>query len=129
MRQSNLTSLLGDILDINSVLSFLWEIRYIILFYFFGDIITTLYALRIGGTEGNAVVRAIIDRFGGIGFVAVKMIPIILLYGQYINIDGSPLFWMISKWFITIVYVVANIHNLRVIRALMQKSSAVSNNA
>ena len=116
-------------MDITSVLSFLWEIRYIILFYFFGDIITTLYALRIGGTEGNAVVRAIIDRFGGAGFVVVKLIPIIFLYGQYADISSSPLFWMISKWLIITVYFVVNIHNLRVIRALLRENNPRSNNA
>jgi predicted MFS family arabinose efflux permease len=93
----------------------------VILFYFFGDVITTLYALRLGYKEGNRIVVRILRHFGPVGFTITKLLPVCCLF-YYFTLTGLNVkTWEIAITLATVVGFFATVNNLSVVMKLNEK--------
>lgn len=98
--------------------SFLYDIRYILLFYVLGDFITTAQALSIG-VEENGFLMLIIAEFGVWAFFALKIGFIFVVYWFYKDLMSSSSqmseLWPMVKGAIAFVGVFLVVNNLMVI--------------
>lgn len=109
--------------------TFLWETRYVILLYFFGDVITTLYALRLGYKEGNRLVSSILHNFGPLGFTFAKSLPVCLLFYYFTMPHINMHTWEIAITLATALGFFATSNNLSIVMKLNEKNeSHVSQN-
>lgn len=98
---------------------FLWETRFIIIFYIFGDWITTKYGLQYA-EEGNSILASLIESYGIYSLLIVKLLFMVLLFWSYHLLKGSnsgwtQYIWEASKDAIGIFGVLLTISNLLVI--------------
>lgn len=116
-------SISGDSLDSieKQLYTFLWETRYVILFYFFGDVITTLYALRIGYKEGNRIVVTILRHFGPLGFTIAKFLPVCCLFYYFTMPEVNVRTWQTAVTLATVLGFFATANNLSVVMRLNEK--------
>jgi hypothetical protein len=105
--------------------TFLWETRYVILFYFFGDVITTLYALRIGYKEGNRIVAMILRRFGPLGFTIAKLLPVCCLFYYFTTTEMNVKTWEIAITLATVLGFFATVNNLSAVMKLTENKETI----
>lgn len=94
--------------------SYLYEIRFIILFYVIGDWASTVYALP-QGTEYNPVPAMILENYGIYHLLLVKIGFIFLLFYAAPLIKTSVERWALTKHIIESVGIFVTINNLMVI--------------
>ncbi|SES96136.1 hypothetical protein SAMN04488587_1733 [Methanococcoides vulcani] len=99
--------------------SFLYDIRYILLFYVLGDFITTVQALSIG-VEENGFLALVIAEFGVWAFFVLKLAFVLVVYWFYKDLMSSSdskvsEMWPMVKGVITFVGVFLVVNNLMVI--------------
>ena len=103
----------------SSFLEFLWETRFIIVFYIFGDWITTKYGLQYA-REGNSLLLGLIEDYGIYSLLAVKLVFMVFLFWNYkllkrSNSDWTKYIWDASRDALGIFGVLLTISNLLVI--------------
>ena len=98
----------------DSFSSYLYEIRFIILFYVIGDWASTVYALP-QGTEYNLVPAMILENYGIYHLLLVKVGFIFLLFYAAPLIKTSVERWALTKHIIESVGIFVTINNLMVI--------------
>jgi hypothetical protein len=115
--------ILGDSLDSieKQLYTFLWETRYVILFYFFGDVISTLYALRLGYKEGNRIIVMILRHFGPVGFTIAKLLPVCCLFYYFTRTQIDVQTWGTAITLATVLGFFATVNNLSVVMKLNEK--------
>lgn len=94
--------------------SYLYEIRYIILFYVVGDWASTVYALPLG-TEYNPVPAMILEYYGIYHLLLVKVGFIFLLFYVAPLIKTSSKRWTFTKHIIESVGIFVTANNLMVV--------------
>jgi hypothetical protein len=106
-------------LNLKHLASFYAEVKYILLFYVFGDFFTTMYALQYGFEE-NSILSFVIENFGIWSLLTLKCSFLGLVYYNYLAIKSSDskwlnLFWSASKKSIITVGAFLVLNNLLVI--------------
>jgi hypothetical protein len=102
-------------LSMKSLRAFLGDSKYVMLFFVFGDWITTLYALPVG-VEGNAVPSLVLEHFGAWGLLVMKLAFVVLLFVfYYYFIEKNPTTWKKVKYICVAMGVFAVVNNLMVI--------------
>ncbi|MGA9189485.1 MAG: hypothetical protein WB014_13235 [Methanosarcina sp.] len=94
--------------------SYLYEVRFIILFYVIGDWTSTAYALPIGA-EYNPVPAMILENYGIYHLLLLKIGFILLLFYVAPLIKVSRKRWALTKHLIEFVGIFVTINNLMVI--------------
>jgi hypothetical protein len=97
-----------------SFIPYLYEVRFIILFYVIGDWASTVYALPFG-TEYNSVPAMILENFGIYHLLLIKIGFILLLFYLAPMIKVSKFRWAVTKHTIESIGIVVTINNLMVI--------------
>ena len=97
-----------------SFTSYLYEVRFIILFYVIGDWASTVYALPFG-TEYNSVPAMILENYGIYHLLLIKVGFIFLLFYLAPVIKVSKYRWAITKHIIESIGILVTINNLMVI--------------
>ncbi len=97
-----------------SLISYLYDIRYIILFYVIGDWASTVYALPFGA-EYNSVPAMILKNYGIFHLLFVKIGFILLLFYIAPMIKVSKYRWTITKRVIEFIGIFVTINNLMVV--------------
>ncbi|ADE36275.1 hypothetical protein [Methanohalophilus mahii] len=97
---------------------FLSDIKYIILFYVFGDFLTTMGALNFG-VEQNGFIAFVLAEFGPGAFLFLKLLFIVIVYLNYklisqSGLSWSSLLWNSSKFAIAFLGIVLVVNNLMV---------------
>ena len=97
---------------------FLSDIKYIILFYVFGDFLTTIGALNFGA-EQNGFIAAVLAEFGLGAFLLLKILFIGVVYLNYklirqSGLSWSSFLWNTSKFAIAFLGIVLVVNNLMV---------------
>lgn len=95
-----------------------------ILFYFFGDVITTFYALRIGGKEGNRIVGMILRRFGPLGFTIAKLLPVCGMFYYFTMTEINLKTWEIAITLATVLGFFATVNNISVVMKFYEKKES-----
>lgn len=108
----------------DSFLHFLYEARFIILFYVIGDWMTTWYALP-EAYEGNPIPALILEKYGIYHLLLLKVLFIFLLFFCSGTIKTSPRKWAFTKHMIEGTGVVLTVSNLMVILGGMSLFQAV----
>lgn len=105
-------------MEVNSILSsfraFLYDIRFIILFYVIGDWASTFYALPFG-SEYNPVPAMILENYGIYHLLLIKIAFIMLLFYVAPIIKTSTGRWNLTKHIIESVGILVTINNLMVV--------------
>ena len=94
--------------------SYLYEVRFIILFYVIGDWASTAYALPFG-TEYNPVPAMILENYGIYHLLLIKVGFILLLFYATPLIKVSKVRWDLTKHIIESIGIFVTINNLMVI--------------
>ncbi|NPE27250.1 hypothetical protein HNV12_04580 [Methanococcoides sp. SA1] len=105
----------GDI----SIFQFIWEIRFIFLFYIVGDGITTMVALGYG-QEANFFLEGIMLDYGIYTIFLLKFLYIAIIFYNYkilvrLNHVSMPYIWKSLKYSIGTLGLVLTVNNLMVI--------------
>lgn len=98
----------------SSFSSYLYDIRFIILFYVIGDWASTLYALPFG-TEYNPVPAMILEKYGIYHLLLIKIAFILLLFYVAPVIKTSKGRWTLTKHIIESVGILVTVNNLMVV--------------
>lgn len=98
----------------NSFSSFLYEIRFIILFYVIGDWASTVYALPFA-TEFNPVPAMILENYGVYHLLLIKVVFVFLLFYMAPMLKASKGRWTLTKHIIESIGVLVTANNLLVI--------------
>lgn len=98
---------------------FLYDIRYILVFYVLGDFITTIQALNYG-VEENGFVALIMAEFGMWAFFGLKLAFVLIVYCIYKASFSSSIqqkndLWPVMKNMVTFIGIFLVINNLLVI--------------
>ena len=92
-------------------MSFLEDIKPVILLYVLGDTITTLYALQTGlFYEGNPVLSYIFSIYGYTVLIPLKIGFMFVLYHVYRNADRY--YWNITRYAVTGIGLLATVSNM-----------------
>ncbi|MFZ2499101.1 MAG: hypothetical protein ACP5N0_10630 [Methanosarcina sp.] len=94
--------------------SYLYEVRFIILFYVIGDWASTVYALPFA-TEYNPVPALILENYGIYHLLLIKVAFILLLFYATPVIQVSKGRWDLTKRIIESIGIFVTINNLMVI--------------
>ena len=94
--------------------SYLYEIRFIILFYVIGDWASTVYALP-QGIEYNPVPAMILENYGIYHLLLIKIGFIFLLFYVAPMIKTSAGRWALTKHIIEFVGIFVTVNNLMVV--------------
>ncbi len=95
-------------------MSFLKDIKPVILLYVLGDTVTTLYALGTGNFyEGNPVLSWIFSIYGYISLIPLKIGFMFLLYHVYKNADRY--YWNITRYTVSGIGLFATVSNTMVV--------------
>ncbi|WP_094227074.1 DUF5658 family protein [Methanolobus psychrotolerans] len=95
-------------------MSFVGDIKLVLLLYILGDTITTFYALGTGlFYEGNPVMFYIFTIYGYISLIPLKIGFIFLLYHVYRNADRY--YWNITRYAVSGIGLLATVSNTMVI--------------
>ncbi|AKB19489.1 MULTISPECIES: DUF5658 family protein [unclassified Methanosarcina] len=98
----------------SSFRSYLYEIRFIILFYVIGDWVSTFYALPFG-TEYNPIPAMILENYGIYHLLLIKIVFVLLLFYVAPLIKTSKERWALTKHIIESVGILVTINNLMVV--------------
>ncbi|AAM07030.1 TPA: hypothetical protein HA338_06970 [Methanosarcina acetivorans] len=98
----------------SSFRSYLYDIRFIILFYVIGDWASTFYALPFG-TEYNPVPAMILEKYGIYHLLLIKIAFILLLFYVAPAIKTSKERWTLTKHVIESVGILVTANNLMVV--------------
>ncbi|MHC1757072.1 MAG: hypothetical protein AB9861_16855 [Methanosarcina sp.] len=98
----------------SSFRSYLYDIRFIILFYVIGDWASTFYALPFG-TEYNPVPAMILEKYGIYHLLLIKFAFILLLFYVAPVIKTSKGRWELTKHIIESVGILVTVNNLMVV--------------
>jgi hypothetical protein len=98
----------------NSFRTYLYDIRFIILFYVIGDWASTFYALPFG-TEYNPVPAMILENYGIYHLLLIKVAFILLLFYVAPIIKVSKGRWTLTKRIIESVGILVTVNNLMVV--------------
>ncbi|WP_214045027.1 DUF5658 family protein [Methanomethylovorans sp.] len=105
------------------IYGFLKDIRFVLLFYVIGDLLTTIYAIQTGlAQEGNPVVSAFASMNGIYSIVLFKVFFIIALLGSHVYImrssagrkQGQIFAWNALRHTIAIMGIIIILNNLLV---------------
>lgn len=95
-------------------MSFVGDIKLVLLLYILGDTITTFYALGTGlFYEGNPVLFHIFTIYGYISLIPLKIGFIFLLYHVYRNADRY--YWNITRYAVSGIGLLATVSNTMLI--------------
>lgn len=94
--------------------NYLYDIRFIILFYVIGDWASTFYALPFG-TEYNPVPAMILENYGIYHLLLIKFVFVLLLFYVSPIIKTSQGRWELTKHIIESVGVLVTVNNLMVV--------------
>jgi len=94
--------------------SYLYEIRFIILFYVIGDWASTVYALP-QGIEYNPIPAMILENYGIYHLLLIKIGFIFLLFYVTPTIKTSAERWALTKHIIEFVGIFVTVNNLMVV--------------
>lgn len=83
--------------DWKEAMDFLYDIRYIILFYVFGDFLSTYWALNYG-FEQNGFLAAAMEEFGVGILLVLKMCFITIVYWTYKQFKQSDMKFKDTIW-------------------------------
>jgi hypothetical protein len=97
-----------------SFTSYLYEVRFIILFYVIGDWVSTVYALPFG-SEYNSVPAIILQNFGIYHLLLIKIGFILLLFYIAPMIQVSKFRWAATKHIIEFIGIMVTVNNLLVV--------------
>ena len=98
----------------SSFRTYLYDIRFIILFYVIGDWASTFYALPFG-TEYNPVPAMILENYGIYHLLLIKIAFVLLLFYVAPIIKTSQGRWELTKHIIESVGVLVTVNNLMVV--------------
>ncbi|MCQ1535270.1 hypothetical protein FTO70_06110 [Methanosarcina sp. KYL-1] len=96
------------------LISFLYDVRYVFLFYVIGDWITTIYALNYG-FEVNIVTAFVIEKYGVFYILVLKFLFMGLFFGTYRVTRHYPRLWRFTTGTIAGVGLLVSLWNLTVI--------------
>jgi len=96
-----------------SFISYLYEVRFIILFYVIGDWASTVYALPFG-VEYNSVPAMILENYGIYHLLLIKIVFILLLFYISPMIQVSKFRWAFTKHTIESIGILVTLNNLLV---------------
>jgi hypothetical protein len=94
--------------------SYLYDIRFIILFYVIGDWASTVYALPFG-KEYNSVPAMILNNYGIYHLLLIKICFILLLFYMAPILKVGKYRWAMLKHIIEFIGILVTINNLMVI--------------
>lgn len=94
--------------------SYLYDIRFIILFYVIGDWASTVYAMPYG-QEFNSVPAMILNNYGIYSLLLVKIVFILLLFYLTPIIKVSKSRWALTKHTVELIGILVTINNLMVV--------------
>ena len=97
---------------------FFYDIRYIIVFYVMGDILTTIFALETGtGYEGNFIIAVLLENYGFYSVIVLKMLFLSFCFADYLYLKNNGYFstWNFTRHSIALMGLVVVINNLLVI--------------
>ena len=97
-----------------SFVSYIYDVRFIILFYVIGDWASTVYALPFG-EEYNSVPAIILENYGIYHLLLIKIGFILLLFFIAPMIKVSKFRWAVTKHVIEFIGIMVTINNLLVI--------------
>jgi hypothetical protein len=103
-----------DYLRKEELASFLYDVRYVILFYVLGDWLTTLYALEYG-FEGNILPAIVIEKYGIFYILLLKFLFMVLLFRSYLVIRNFPWLWNFTRKTVAGIGLVVSVENFMVI--------------
>ncbi|MDA0524833.1 hypothetical protein [Methanococcoides alaskense] len=108
-----------DLESVKEFNAFLYDIRYILVFYVLGDFITTAKALYCG-VEANGFMALVMAEFGVWALFALKLVFVLIVYwiykGSFSSCDKQNNdIWAMMKGLITFVGVFLVVNNLLVI--------------
>ena len=103
-----------DYLRKEEINSFLYDVRYVILFYVLGDWMTTLYALEYG-FEGNVLPAIVIAKCGIFYVLLLKFLFMVLLFRSYLVIRNFPWLWDFTRKTVAGIGLVVSLENFMVI--------------
>jgi len=98
----------------SSFSSYLYEIRFIILFYVIGDWASTVCALPFA-TEYNPIPAMILENYGIYHLLLIKVCFILLLFYAAPSIRVSKERWDLTKHIIEFIGILVTVNNLMVI--------------
>jgi hypothetical protein len=106
-------------INVTEVGKFLFDIKYIVLFYVIGDFFTTMHALQYGFEE-NGFLSIMMDQYGVWSLLILKILFLGLVYYNYLAIKSAGskwlnLFWSASKKVIALAGIFLVINNTLVI--------------
>lgn len=106
-------------LQFKKISDFIWDVKYIIVFYVLGDFLTTAHALKYG-FEKNAFLALVIDNYGVWSMFILKVLFLAIVYWNYslLKESGSrwtDLMWTMSRKLIVFVGLFLVLNNLMVI--------------
>jgi hypothetical protein len=110
---------ISHLTDTKQLSSFLYETRFIILFYVIGDFITTMHALQYGFEE-NGFLSFVMEQYSIWSLLILKLLFLGLVYYNYLNIRSADsklmyFLWSASKKGIALVGAFLVVNNLLVI--------------
>lgn len=97
-----------------SFISYLYDVRFIILFYVIGDWASTFFALPFG-KEYNSVPAMILENYGIYHLLLIKIGFILLLFFIAPMIKVSKYRWAVTKHIIEFIGIMVTINNLMVV--------------
>lgn len=103
-----------DYLRKEELASFLFDVRYVILFYVLGDWLTTMYALEYG-FEANLLPALVIAKYGIFHVLLLKFIFMVLLFRSYRVIRIFPWLWDFTRKTVAGIGLVVSVENFMVI--------------
>ncbi len=86
-----------EAIDFKEINTFLYDIRYIIIFYVLGDFITTFHALN-NGFEENGFLAAIMADFGIWSLLVLKVLFLGIVYWNYQVLRDASQPWTTTLW-------------------------------
>jgi len=100
---------------------FFHDLRYVLIFYVLGDLLTTVFAIENGmGYEANFLIAVLLDYFGYYSIVILKLIFISFCFLDYLYLKrrGYRSMWDITRHMISLLGILVVINNLLVISGL-----------
>ncbi|WP_340819635.1 DUF5658 family protein [Methanolobus sp. WCC4] len=95
-------------------MSFVKDIKLVLLLYVVGDTLTTLYALKTGNFyEGNPFLSQIFGIYGFISLIPLKIGFIFLMYHVYRNLDRY--YWNITRYSVSCIGLFATVSNMAMV--------------
>ncbi|WMW23981.1 DUF5658 family protein [Methanolobus sediminis] len=92
-------------------MSFIKDIKHVLLLYVIGDTLTTLYALKTGNFyEGNPILSSIFGMYGATSLISLKIGFMFLLYHVYNNADRY--YWNITRHTVACIGLLATASNM-----------------